>query len=277
MELQIRAGRYASELDAAISAAMAAKDVILGYYQQAIDVDTKADRSPVTIADIESERVIRAALSSAFPTYGFYGEETGQQSMDSDFLWLVDPIDGTKSFVRDSPWFSTQIALMHRGEVVVGVSCAPAMDELAIAVREGGAQLNGEAVTCRAITDPADVFFSSGNIKSLAADPVRWSRYGQMLTQVARTRGYGDFCHYHQLGCGQADIVLESDVNILDIAALSLFVTEAGGVFTDLAGQPVDLETTSVLAASNQELHRWVTECLDGELAAEAASTPRLQ
>ena len=260
MDTQISAGPYTKALSTAIEAATAAKAVILGYYRQPFDVETKSDRSPVTIADVESEKAIRAILSDAFPDYGFYGEETGQQAIDSEYLWLVDPIDGTKSFVRESPWFSTQIALMHNGEIVVGVSSAPAMDEMALAVKGGGAVLNNHSVSCRDITQPADVFLSSGNIKSLASDAQRWQQFGRLLTQVARTRGYGDFCHYHQLGCGQADVVIESDVNILDIAALSLFVTEAGGVFTDLANQPIGLETTSVLAAATPALHTWVLE-----------------
>ncbi len=272
MEIQISAGRYARELDTAIKAATAAREVILGYFRQPFDIETKSDSSPVTVADVESEQVIRSILSQSFPSYGFYGEETGQEAIDAEFLWLVDPIDGTKSFVRESPWFSTQIALMHNGQIVVGVSSAPAMSEMAIAVKDGGAQLNDTIVTCRDITNPGDVFLSSGNLKSLAADTKRWQQYGHLLTQVARTRGYGDFCHYHQLGCGQADVVIESDVNILDIAALSLFVTEAGGVFTDLRGEPVGLETASVLATATESLHRWVCDSMgiDAGLAASS-------
>lgn len=263
---------FQAELAAAVAAAEAAEQVIARYYQRSFNVDTKEDNSPVTQADVESEEAIRELLVSRFPDYGFYGEETGSVGVDADYLWLVDPIDGTKSFVRGSPYFSTQIALMHQGQIVVGVSNAPAASERAYAALGQGAYLNGERVRSRSGASLDNAFLSSGNLRSLAANPVRWSRYGALLQQVARIRGYGDYCHYHQLACGQADIVIESDVNILDIAALSLLVNEAGGWFTDLDGHPISLETTSVLAAASPELHAIVLAGLQIESAATVST-----
>ncbi|MBX2879136.1 MAG: inositol-phosphate phosphatase [Granulosicoccus sp.] len=246
---------YETELKTAVTAVEAAEAIIQRYFQHDFAVETKADDSPVTQADIEAEGTIRQILTEQFPDYGFYGEETGSASLEAEYLWLVDPIDGTKSFVRGSPYFSTQIALMHRGRIVAGVSNAPAAGERATAVVGGGAFLNEQLVRTSGLGEIEPSFLSSGNLRSLAAQPDRWSAYGRLLQRVARTRGYGDFCHYHQLSCGQADIVIESDVNILDIAALSLLVTEAGGKFTDLDGGSVDLATTSVVAAASPELH----------------------
>jgi histidinol-phosphatase len=97
----------------------------------------------VTEADVRAEQVIRQILSARFPGYGFYGEETGRHAMDADNIWLVDPIDGTKSFVRDCPFFSTQIALLRAGKLVLGVSCASAYGETAWAELGGGALLDG--------------------------------------------------------------------------------------------------------------------------------------
>ena len=105
----------------------------------------KADKSPVTEADVRCEIAIREILESRFPTHGFFGEETGVRDRDAESLWLVDPIDGTKAFVREYPMFSTQIALMRRGEIVLGVSSAPIYGELAYAERGRGAYLNGKA------------------------------------------------------------------------------------------------------------------------------------
>ena len=99
----------------ALEAARAAADVIRRYYQRNLDIVIKADKSPVTQADVETEQVIRTLIAERFPDHGFYGEETGQNAMDAEYLWLVDPIDGTKAFVREYPMFSTQIALMQRG------------------------------------------------------------------------------------------------------------------------------------------------------------------
>jgi histidinol-phosphatase len=235
-------------LKVAKQASQAAEKVIGKYYRQSPEVTLKADASPVTCADVESERAIRAIIGEAFPDHGFYGEETGRSDRDSDFLWLVDPIDGTKSFVREYPFFSTQIALMHRGQMVLGVSNAPEWRQMAWAIRGQGAFLNGQRLSVNPEIPLEQACVSTGNIKSLVENG--WDRLGQLLLAAGKTRGYGDFYHYHLLAAGKLDIVVESDVNILDIAALSLIVSEAGGIFTDLQGQPVNLATTSVLAAS---------------------------
>lgn len=215
----------------------------------AIGLETKADNTPVTVADKEAEALIRSAISDAFPAHDFYGEETGRSGDDSDYLWLVDPLDGTRSFVRRYPFFSTQIALMHRGSVVVGVSCAPMFDETTWAVRESGAWLNDSPLGVSDVGVLQEATLSTGNLATLAGSD-GWQRLGSIVSEVQRNRGYGDFYHYHLLAAGKIDIVIESDVNILDIAALSLIVTEAGGRFTDLAGEPVGLSTSSVLAAT---------------------------
>lgn len=240
-------------LDVAKEAAQAAAEIIRHYYRSQLDVIRKADDSPVTRADVEAEQAIRAILQARFPQHGFYGEETGRSDRQSEFLWLVDPIDGTKSFIRQYPFFSTQIALMHAGRVVAGVSSAPAFDELAWASLGGGAWLDGKSVHVSDVTTLERATVSTGNLRTLARG-ARWSQWGEVVARVDRIRGYGDFYHYHLLASGRIDAVVESDVNILDIAALSLIVEEAGGRFTDLDGHPVDLDTTSVLA-TNGALH----------------------
>ncbi|NGX15969.1 inositol monophosphatase family protein [Wenzhouxiangella sp. XN24] len=247
-------------LQVALEAAHAAAEVIRHYYRDGVEVSIKADATPVTRADVESEEVIRRAISTAFPDHGFYGEETGSHALDAEYLWLVDPIDGTRSFVRGYPFFSTQIALMHRGEIVVGVSSAPAFEQIAWAERGQGAVLDGHACRISQVHALEDAAVSSGNLRTLAGGP-RWADWAQVVQRVARIRGYGDFYHYHLLAAGRIDAVLESDVNILDIAALSLIVTEAGGVFTDLDGGPVTLETTSVLAG-NPRIYAAVAELM---------------
>jgi histidinol-phosphatase len=251
------------ELEAALAAARAAAQVIQPLYRRNLAVQLKADRSPVTEADVQAERVIREVLGARFPDYGFYGEETGQHAMDAENIWLVDPIDGTKSFVRDCPFFSTQIALRRAGRLVLGVSSAPAYGELAWAEEGGGAFLDGQPIKVSTVADLGGAILSTGNLKTLAAHAAGWGRYGKLVGQVNRLRGYGDFVHYHLLARGALDVVIESDVNILDIAALSVIVREAGGRFTDLDGAPVTLATTSVLAA-NAALHAPVLAAMRG-------------
>ena len=249
------------ELQAALEAAQAAAEVIRGLYQKNLAVTTKADASPVTEADVQAEEAIKGILSDRFPAYGFYGEETGQRAMDAASVWLVDPIDGTKSFVRECPFFSTQIALMREGRLVLGVSSAPAYGELAWGEVGGGAFLNDKPIRVSAVDSLAGAIVSTGNLKTLARSAQGWNRFGALIPRVSRIRGYGDFVHYHLLARGSLDVVIESDVNILDIAALTVIVREAGGVFTDLGGGEVGLETTSVLAA-NGALHAPVLEAL---------------
>ncbi len=248
-------------LRAAIDAAKAGEEVIRRYFHGNLGISLKADKSPVTQADVETEEAIKAVLKRAFPEHGFYGEETGRETGDSDCLWLVDPIDGTKSFIRETPFFSTQIALLRKGELVLGVSNAPLFGELAYAEAGGGAFLNDRPIRVSALDDLAEATLSTGNIKTLAADPQGWRALADLIGQVNRGRGYGDFCHYHLLAAGKLDVVLESDINILDVAALSVIVQEAGGRVTDLKGRSLDLETTSVLA-SNPQLHARVLDML---------------
>jgi histidinol-phosphatase len=237
------------ELKAALDAAEQAAVIARSLYQHNIEVRIKADKSPVTEADVRCEVAIREILETRFPSYGFFGEETGSRDTQAESLWLVDPIDGTKAFVREYPMFSTQIALMRRGEIVLGVSSAPVYGELCHAERGQGAYLNGKRLLVSQISTVESATLSSGNMKSLAAG-TQWARYGALVARLNRIRGYGDFLHYHLLAGGKIDAVVETDVNILDIAACVAIVNEAGGRFTDLGGAPISLQSTSVLATN---------------------------
>ncbi len=242
-------------LEKAKEAAGAAQEIILRYFRSGIDIQLKGDLSPVTQADVEAEQCIRNILADAFPDHGFYGEETGKNQSDSEYVWLVDPIDGTKSFVRDAPFFSTQIALMYQNSLILGVSNAPVYGQMAWACKGEGAFLNAKPITTSPVIELQQASLSIGNIQSLASRAETWTRFADLVRGVNRLRGYGDFCHYHMLAAGQLDIVLESDVNILDVAALSVIVSEAGGHFTDLDNRPLSLESNTVLAAANPQLH----------------------
>jgi histidinol-phosphatase len=256
----------ASELlKTALEAARSAADISRHYYAGNFTVETKADLTPVTQADVECEQAIRQLILDRYPEHGFFGEETGRTQADADYLWLVDPIDGTKGFVRQYPFFSTQIALMHAGEIVLGVSSGTMMDELAWAEKGRGAWLNGVRLAVSDITDPDRAAVSTGNLRSLAKSD-GWAALANILGRADRTRGYGDFYHYHLLASGKIEAVIESDVNILDIAALSVIVEEAGGTFTDLNGEAVGLGTRSVLAA-NPGLHATYLAQLRGFVA----------
>ena len=240
-------------LATALEAARAAADVVSHYYQRNVKVTLKADKSPVTEADVETEQTIRAILAAKFPSHGFYGEETGQSAMDAEYVWVVDPIDGTKAFVREYPMFSTQIALMKRGRLVVGVSSAPVYGEIAYGEIGVGAWLNEQPIRVSNVDTIEGAALSTGNLKTLATGP-QWPAFGRLVGRLNRIRGYGDFLHYHLLASGKIDAVVESDVNILDVGACAVVVEAAGGRFTDLGGRPLSIASTSVLA-TNGRLH----------------------
>jgi histidinol-phosphatase len=242
-----------ARLDAAIAAAAAASDLIRGSYRANIGVRTKADGSPVTEADVAAEEAIRRLVLGRFPEDGFYGEETVADRMDAEHLWIVDPIDGTKSFVRQYPMFSTQIALMRGGRLELGVSCAPVYGETAWAERGRGAFLDGSKLAVSRIAELGQATVSTGNLRTLASGP-RWAALGRLVTRLDRIRGFGDFLHYHLLAAGKIEAVIESDIGILDIAALVVIVEEAGGRVTDLEGAPIGLKSKSILA-TNGALH----------------------
>jgi histidinol-phosphatase len=251
---------HSPHLATALEAARAAAEVVRRYYRSNLAVTIKADKSPVTEADVETEKTIRGIIAARFPDHGFYGEETGSSALDAEYLWLVDPIDGTKAFVREYPMFSTQIALMHRGRLVVGVSSAPEYGELAYGEAGVGAWLGDAPIRVSEVTAIESAALSTGNLKTLATGP-RWPAFGRLVGRLGRIRGYGDFLHYHLLASGRIDAVVESDVNILDVAACAVIVEAAGGRFTDLEGQPLTLASTSVLA-TNGRLHGTVLDAI---------------
>lgn len=249
-------------LDAALAAAAAAAELIRASYRTDIGIRTKDDGSPVTEADVAAEAAIRGILLSRFPADGFYGEESDALRLDAEYLWIVDPIDGTKSFVRHYPMFSTQIALMRQGRLVAGVSRAPVYGETAWAEQGAGAFLDDAPLAVSAVATIEQATVSTGNLRTLARTP-RWGALGRLVARLDRIRGFGDFLHYHLLAAGKIEAVIESDIGILDIAALTVIVERAGGRVTDLEGAPIGLESRSILA-SNGRLHDTLLEALRG-------------
>ena len=240
---------FSKELVIAIDASNAAAKLIRSYFKGNFNVDIKKDMTPVTEVDIKAENTIKEIILNAFPDYGFFGEETCRENKNSEYTWLVDPIDGTKGFVRGYPFFSTQIALMHHGEIILGVSNAPIFDEIIFAEKGKGAWMNNKQMHISNTKDIVSSTISTGNLKTIALSE-NWMNLGKIVSKADRIRGYGDFYHYHLLASGKIDVVIESDVNILDVAALSLIIEESGGVFTDFHGESPNLDTTSVIASN---------------------------
>ncbi len=249
---------YSQFLTVALEAVKAAESVINQYYTPQTRATLKPDQSPVTIADQEAELIIRSHVLEYFPNHAILGEESGQSSTDSEYLWIIDPIDGTKNYIRQIPLFATQLALMKDGEVIVGVSNAPAMQELLYAQKGQGAFLNDQPVHVSTVDRLNEAFLSYGSLtcfqKRNALDALL-----QLENATRGHRGFGDAWAYHLLAQGKVDVVVESAIKIWDVAAASLIVQEAGGQVTDLRGQPLTLATTSLIA-TNQSLHPVVQE-----------------
>jgi histidinol-phosphatase len=247
-------------LTAAIEAARAAGEVALAYYRGAFDVAIKADQTPVTQADREAEQAIIAVLRHHFPDTGFLGEEFGAAG-PQDTRWIIDPIDGTKNFVRRVPIWAVLIALEEAGEVTTGVVFNPVSNELYTARKGTGAFLNGERLRvsdCDAMKD-ATVLHSGLRILHEAG---YWEGLARLVDASYRTRGFGDYYGYGLLAEGKAEVYLEVDLKPWDIAAVKILVEEAGGRLTDFSGRATIHDGT--VLASNGRLHAEALRLLRG-------------
>ncbi len=246
-------------LNAAIAAARAAGEVALHYFRTNLTVETKADRTPVTRADRECETKIVEILSTRFPDHGFLGEEFGERRGRVNARWIIDPIDGTKNFIRGIPFFATLIALEEAGEVTAGVMYAPALNDLLYAREGQGAFANGRQVHVSAVNDLHDAMLIHGGLKDLKVRPC-WQPFLRLVDATARQRGFGDALGHSVVICGQAEIALEPEIKPWDVAATKTIVTEAGGRFSDFAGTPSIYTGSAVI--SNGWVHDTVIKIL---------------
>lgn len=246
-------------LTVALEAAKNAEEIITAYYTgDAMKVEMKADETPVTLADRGAEKVIRETIKQAFPDHGFLGEEYGIEEGDSPYVWIIDPIDATKNYIRKIPIFGTQIALMKGEELILGVSNAPLLNELLYAEAGEGAFLNGEPITVSNVTQSEDAMVCHGGLKWFVEKGTFPGIYN-LINNAARTRGFGDFYMYHLVASSRADAVVEAAISVWDIAAITVIVREAGGKVTDIQGQPITKETASLIA-TNGVLHNTVLD-----------------
>jgi histidinol-phosphatase len=238
-------------LAAAVEAARAAGEIALRYYRTGFDVTLKADATPVAQADRGAEQAIREVLGRAFPDFGFLGEELGAVG-DQRRRWIIDPIDGTKNFIRRIPVWATLIGLEEEGEVTVGVIHNPVTGELLAARRGGGAWRDGERVRVSSIDDLGDATLLHAGLR-LLREAGCWEGFVRLVDATGRQRGFGDYLGYTLVAEGKAEIYLETDLKAWDLAACKVIVEEAGGRFTDFAGAPTVHSGTAL--ASNGRLH----------------------
>ncbi|MSU25383.1 MAG: histidinol-phosphatase [Opitutus sp.] len=223
--------------------------------QPGLVVETKADQSPVTAADRGAEELIRARLAKKFPAHGIVGEEFGSERADAEFVWVLDPIDGTKSFITGVPLWGTLIALLYQGQPVLGCIHQPILQQLMLG--DGTTTtLNGRAARCRATTHLAAATW-------LTSDPFNPAKlqngaaYDALARRAKLVRTWGDCYGYLLVASGWADVCLDPIMNPWDIAALVPIIRGAGGVITDWRGGAA-YPAASTVACATPALHAQV-------------------
>jgi histidinol-phosphatase len=252
---------WRARYDLAVDAAGKAGRLALAYFDTGLAVEWKGDHSPVTAADREAEALLRTTLLGAFSDDGFLGEELGSTPGSSGFRWIIDPIDGTRNFVRGIPIWGTLVGLEYRDEQIAGVAEVPALGQTYRALRGDGAYRGERRIRVSDVADlgEAIVFYSS------LSWFVRAGKEREFLELTARTqrqRGFGDFYGFVLVAQGSGEVMAEHGVHAWDVAAIKPLVEEAGGRFTDWDGTPT-IHRTDVIA-SNGRLHDEALRILRG-------------
>lgn len=242
-------------LSTALDAVKAAEEVVLFYFnREKIEQSTKSDTSPVTIADQKAEQTIRTVISTAFPAHGFIGEEEGVTNPDAEYQWTIDPIDGTTSFLRNMPFFSTELALLHDREIIMGVSYNHCTKECLTAVKGEGAYLNQTTrLQVSKIATIREAFGGFGSYASFQKSKTE-ANFSAIAGDSYEVRSYGSFPSNLLLAQGKIDYYLSVGPKIWDLAARTCIIREAGGTVTDMKGHPITLNSTSYFA-TNSLLH----------------------
>ena len=225
--------------------------VIRTYFRSEISIEQKSDLSPVTIADKKVEEILRSLIQKEFPQHGVIGEEFGEEKIGSEYVWVLDPIDGTKSFICGALSFGTLIALLHNNKPVLGVINHPILNEFLIGDNYN-TYLNDKSVSVRNISSLDEaVLLATDHIKS--EKYLGKEKFEKLINSVKIYRNWGDCYGYYLLSTGFADIMIDPIMSVWDKMALIPIVRGAGGIITDCKGN--DPETGSSILAASNSLH----------------------
>lgn len=229
------------------------RPVVQRYFRQDIPIEIKSDASPVTLCDKAVEAEIRAALAESFPDHGIFGEEHGKSGLDKKYVWVIDPIDGTRAFITGVPLFGTLVALLEDGKPILGLVDAPALGETWLGVEGSPTRFQGQPCRTRqrALKDAA-VFTTTPDLY-VGANQARW----QKVQAAVQTVRYGTDCYAAGLiASGHADAMIEVGIQPYDVLALVNVIEGAGGKVTDWSGKRLGIEGDgTLLAAGTPELH----------------------
>lgn len=253
---------WRNRYEVAREAADQAARLALGFFDADVAVEWKGDQSPVTVADRGAEELLRKSLLGAFPDDGFLGEEFGDRAGSSGYRWIVDPIDGTRSFVRGIPVWATLVGLEHQGEVIAGVVVAPALGQTWHALRGQGAFRGERRLQVSDVDDlgQATFFYTNHRYFERAG---QLEAFHRLAGAVQNQRGCGDFWGHVLVAQGSGDVMAEQGVHIWDVAAVKPIVEEAGGRYSDWSGAP-DISRPDVVV-SNGKLHEVALAVLRGK------------
>ncbi len=248
-------------LSVAEEVAAEAGEVTLRYFRGGLAVESKADESPVTIADRETERAMRAAIAERFPDHGILGEEYGAEGVERPFVWILDPIDGTKSFIAGAPLFGTLVGVLHEGRPLAGVIHMPQLGERFAGAVGPGSRLNGTPIGCCPGIPLEQAFLCYNDLPQLIA---RESDKVQRLLALGRYQRPTSDCYpYAQLSAGWVDAVVDIGLEPYDYLPLVGVIEGAGGIVTDWQGQALSLQSDGrVVAAASPEIHAALLDIL---------------
>lgn len=258
----ISESRLGAFTEFAVSLADVARPLAKRYFRQPLAIDSKDDESPVTIADRNIELAMREKIAAQFPDHGILGEEHGRDGLDRDFLWVIDPIDGTKSFITGMPTFGVLIALLYKGKPLIGVVDHPAMDERFIGAAGRPTLWNGRPCHTRDCRRLADAMLYATTPDMFEGDNLPLF---ELVAKAARQRRFGGDCFaYALMSAGLIDAVVEGQLQPYDYMALVPMVEGAGGTITDWQGRPLNINSDGrVAAAGTPELHREILDLLN--------------
>ncbi len=234
------------------SLAASSGEIIRRYFRQPFEIESKADKSPVTIADRAAEEALRARIREAYPAHGIVGEEFGTENGDAEFCWILDPIDGTGSFITGKPIFGTLIALWHRGEPLLGIVDQPISGERWVGAIGHGTTLNGKDARVRACPSLGAAMLDATDPSMFRDEP----RFEALRAKASRNRWGSDCYAYALLASGHIDLVVERGLKLWDYATLVPVIEQAGGHITDWQGKPLRHGSAGdVVAAGDARVH----------------------
>jgi myo-inositol-1(or 4)-monophosphatase len=233
--------------------------IIKNYFRTKVNIDAKSDNSPVTIADKKAEEIMRELIMKTFPDHGIIGEEFGMHNSEAEYQWILDPIDGTKSFISGAVTFGTLIALTKNGQPIIGVINQPILNEYLIGDNKSSF-INGITTQVRNVNSLSEATLLTTDHLNIAMYQDR-EKFNALLRRVKLYRNWGDCYGYYLLATGFADIMIDPIMNVWDTMALIPIINGAGGIITDYNGNAA--ETGDSVIAASPTLHAAIIEMLN--------------